>query len=155
MSERVLLLQVMLKRDAEWCAKEVADLFRAIRRHARRAMHCSRNIAFVIQTDETPEQLVNRLALYLDVSAFEAYWCMTPGNDVVSSNGSLDPLASHIRDFAGIVECRQRREAQNMRNPKRWNSRHWENLESQAPVKVVVKKRRKWKKPTDPDCPNG
>jgi hypothetical protein len=96
--KQILLLIVACKYNAENCGREVKQLGFAIRRPTKATMHSGRQFALVIETNETSYGLVDRLRSFLEVSAFENYWCFTPGIDVASKNGSMDPLTTYIKD---------------------------------------------------------
>ncbi len=154
MRQSVLLLLLACKRDLEWLGREVRAIGREIRRPMKPTLHSHRQVAFVIQTNETSTQLMERLRPVLDVDGIENYWCFTPGSDIASKNGVLDSLAGYVKKaFANV---RQWNETEHMRKAKGWKpriKRPIQNFESGATIKVNFRPRMKRKQPRDPNRP--
>lgn len=117
-------------------------------------MHAKRSVGFVIETDETAEQLVERLRPVLDHERFHNFWCFTPGSDITGRDGTVDPLTVRVREAYDRV--RQRNQAKKVRKPQRFQpviKRPVDNLESRAPIKVNFRPHRKRKPPRNPNRP--
>lgn len=95
--KHVLILQIMFKRDLEYCENELRIIQRAIAQTYKRAMHTSRNIGFVVTTSESSKDLMDRLQSVLDEGPIEAMWCYSAPADLVSSRGGLDSLETYIK----------------------------------------------------------
>ena len=93
----VVVLQIFFKYDNDLCLKELGDLRRALQRPFKHAMHDKRHLAFVCNTDETPAQLVDRLAPVLEVDAISNYWATIPYNNMAGKFKGLDSLATHVK----------------------------------------------------------
>lgn len=117
-------------------------------------MHASRNIAFVITTQETDEELVERLGPVLEAGAIEDYWCFAAPGHVVSSKGTLDSLGTYIK-FA-YSEIGKQSHAKNMTKSKVRTSGHFQRREdriSSAPVQVIPEDLSEWTPPKETDRP--
>ena len=95
-SNQVIVLQIFLKRDAEWCDRAIGQIKRAIKRPLYPAMHDRRHISYVITSRETPKQLVDRIRPLLQSEEISNFWAMTPVNNVCSRDGGIDALASRV-----------------------------------------------------------
>jgi len=93
----IVVLQIFFKYDNDLCIKEMSDLRKALNRPFKHAMHDKRHLAFVCNTDETPGQLVNRLAPVLEVDAISNYWATIPYNNMAGKFGGLDSLSTHVK----------------------------------------------------------
>jgi hypothetical protein len=145
---------IACSRDLEWLGREIKSIGIAIRRKWYPTLHSHRQVAFVIETDETSAQLVERLRPVLDTDGIENYWCFTPGADIISKNGFLDSFAGHVR--TAFTNIRQRNQREYMRKPQ-WRKpaveRPMENLEGRASIKVNFRPKRKRKPPREPHRP--
>ena len=145
--KNVLVLQVIFKRDLEYCKDELMAISRAVANKFKRAMHASRNLAFVITTNESEQELMNRLAFVLDQGCIEDCWCYQAPRVVVSTRKGLDSLESYIK-FAHS-EIGKPRETYHVEKRQRFPRREVsvsEDIVRSAPVKVFTKtepKRRK------------
>lgn len=136
--KQVLVLQIMFKRDLEYCADELRVIHRAIAQTYKRAMHTSRNIGFVVTTSESSQELMSRLRSVLDEGPIEAMWCYSAPSDLVSNRGGLDSLETYIK--LANAEIGKRRNPEyvreiEVRSPRRQFERR-ENTVGGTPVKM-------------------
>lgn len=142
----VVVLQVFLKRDAEYCLKELDTVKRHIGREIFPAMHDKRHLAIVILTHETPRALVERLRPSLDQDAITNYWAIIPSRNIASKFGNLDSLT--IRVAMAYAITLQRSKPQNVIEVQ---TRRRKNLSKDASVEVGVKASRSGKNSKYPD----
>lgn len=119
-------------------------------------MHAKRSVAFVVETEETSAQLVERLRPVLVNERFRNYWCLSPGIDVIGKDGVMDPLTARVRQ--AYERVRQFNQAEYMRKPKRPKpvvERPVDNLVSPTAIKVSYRPRRKRKPPRQPNRNQG
>lgn len=150
----VRLLVVATKFDIEDHARDIFTIARAIKRYCKPVMHCKRSIAFVIETEETSAELMNRLMPVLKNDRLLNAWCMIPGPDIVGLDGSMDALTFRVSE--AWIRVRQRNSAKNMgktKRRKRWVEEPIEDLKSSAVVQVPVERIRMRKPPRNPDRP--
>jgi hypothetical protein len=150
----VRLLLVATKFDIEEHAHEITKVGRAIQRPFKPAMHSRRSIAFVIETEETSEQLVKRMRPVLNNDRFLNFWAFTPGSDIAGRDGVNDPLATYV--IGAHARVRQRNQSKNVRKRKSWErpvEGYVKNSKSGAAVAVSFKGRRKRKPPHKPNRP--
>ena len=95
--KQILILQIILNRNLEYCESEIRAIYTRIAQPLKRAMHCSRNLAFVVTTRESPKELMERLAPVLSASAVESVWCYAAPSEIVSSRGGLDSLQTYVK----------------------------------------------------------
>lgn len=153
MTYRVLMFRVLFKYELEHCQRDVMAIGKAIKRHLRPAMHSKRGIAFVIVTDETSTELMDRVGPTLaGIGAIENYWCHTAATDIAAMNGDMDPLVTFTRD--AYAEARKRNHAKNVPKPERrkfgdiWGVKH---RVSGAPVEMGVPRNGMRDSPKNPD----
>ena len=148
-SRNVVLLQIFLKRDAEYCIKELADIRRNVRRPLDPAMHDKRHLALVIQTQETPAELMQRLRNVLDVDAINNYWALIPNRNVVSKYGGLDSLATRVKmAYQVILNTTQTQDV------REGHLGVGKNFRRNASIEVSIKRSRSRKLAKKPDRPN-
>lgn len=136
--KNVLVLQVIFKWDLEHCKNEIGAINRAIAQKFKRAMHASRNMAFVITTHETEQNLMNRLAFVLDQGCIEDAWCFEAPRVVVSTRKTLDTLENFIRiAYSEIGKSRNPKYIEQRQRPApRREVKLTEDVISSTPVKV-------------------
>ena len=143
----VLVLQVIFKRDLDYCKDELIAISRAVANKFKRAMHTSRNMAYVITTPESEQELMNRLAFVLDKGCIEDCWCYQAPRVVVSTRKGFDSLETYIK--AAHSEIGKPRETHHIEQRQRFPRREVnvsEDIVRDAPIKVFTKtqpKRRK------------
>jgi len=144
-----LLLRVFFQfdLDAPGIGHDGMKVGKAIQRWLKPAMHTKRGLAFVVVTNETAGQLVERVRPALDsISSIENYWCHTAPRDVVGKHGSIDPLTKFVHD--AWDEVGKRNEPKHVRKAKRFqpfSERTVKEGESGAVDQVFAKFRRRWK----------
>jgi hypothetical protein len=150
---KVMLLRVALQYEIEKAASAVPRIISATKCWCKPAMHSKRMVAFVILTEETSEQLMDRLRPSLDsLTAIENYWCHTILPDVVARERNVDALTTYVRE--AWEELRKRNDPQNMRKSKRAEPvvvGYMKDFDSRAAVKMGIKGRRMWKPPEETD----
>jgi len=113
-------------------------------------MHSTRNIAFVVKTDESSKELVNRLASELEATCFETWYCQSAARDIISKNGSIDPLVSRV--MASYAEIENRRYPKNVRQLQirrpGWQVKLLENRVGHAPVQMTGERPPRHRKPS-------
>jgi hypothetical protein len=152
---KVMLLRVAFLLEIENIASEVSKIIRATRRWVRPAMHSKRAVGFVILTEETEDQLVQRLMPTLEsISAVENYWCHIMVGNVVARHGSLDPLTTYVAE--AWEELRKRNQPNYVRQTERSETiiiGNMENFDRGAAIKMGIKGRRSRNPPKNSDRP--
>lgn len=117
----VFVLQVILKNDLEDAPKLTGRVLSFIKRWCKPAMHAKRNIGYVIVTDETLDQLGDRLwpelQELIELGSVERFFLYPAPPGVISDHGKMDALAHWIR--AGRVEAGERNKPQHVRDRER------------------------------------
>lgn len=150
MAETVIVLLIACKRDLEWVGHEVKKVGNALRRPAYPSLHSHRQVAFVVETGETPAELVERLRFVLEIDAFENYWAFVPGPDIAAKHSGTDPFASRV--IQAYENVRKRNQAKYVRKTERREpvvERTVDDIMRSAPVEVDGRSRRKRKHPRD------
>jgi hypothetical protein len=94
----VLVVMVAFKWDLELAGREAKAVARGLYGYPfTAAMHSKRQIAYIVQTDLTAQQLLARLSEPLAAGAVECGWVFTPGADAACSL-PLEPMAEKITD---------------------------------------------------------
>lgn len=113
----VFLLQLITKNDLEDTPRLTGDVLKLIQRWCKPGMHAKRNIAFVIVSDETLQDLAARLWGALqemkELGRIERFFLTAAPDEVISDHGNIDPLRHWIG--LGRVEAGQRSKPQDMR----------------------------------------
>ncbi|WP_022697193.1 hypothetical protein [Euryhalocaulis caribicus] len=115
--QNVVILQVFFKYDNDLCVRELMSIRTAIGRAFRPAMHDKRHMAFVIQTTETPEELVNRIRNVLEADSIANYWALIPYQNPAGKFGGLDALTTRVR--MAYADVRNKAKAKDMRKAER------------------------------------
>jgi len=140
-SENVVLLQIFLKFDAEYCVQALTKIKRAINKPMFPAMHDKRHMAFVIRTNESPQQLVDRLRHSLDDDSITNCWAVIVNRNVACRDGGLDSLKTRVG--MAYEQIRSAAKPQHVPNGQVFKK----NLPKNAAVQVAVKPKRKRKRP--------
>lgn len=99
----VIALQVFFSYDNDLCVRELTAIKKAIGGKIYPAMHDKRHIALVFISNETPENLVDRLRPVLDVGCVSNYWAQVPTAKIAGKYGGLDTFVSQVRLAYGLV----------------------------------------------------
>lgn len=125
MSHSVFVLQIITKYDLEDTPRLTADVLSFVKRWCKPGMHAKRNIAFVIVTDETLQELALRLWPNLvrlqELGSVERFFLNLAPEEVVSDHGNVDALMHWMR--LGRVEAWERNKTKDARHRKRWQRR--------------------------------
>ncbi|AMN43233.1 hypothetical protein [Rhodoplanes sp. Z2-YC6860] len=150
---KVMLLRVAFQYEIEKTASAIPRIVTAVKRWCRPAMHSKRMVGFVILTEETSEQLMDRLRPTLEsITAIENYWCHTILNDVVGRERNMDPLTFYVGE--AWQELRKRNDPKYVRKPERAETLvvgYMKDFDSRTAVKMGIKGRRMWQKPESAD----
>lgn len=117
---RVLLLHYTLKYDIDHAKADMIFLAGAMKRWSKRVMHGSRYVGVAIVTDETADQLRQRLAPVLDaMNVIDDFWIAPApkADDVVGRLGNFSPFNHFLRE--AWVEAAKRSRPQNVRRLQR------------------------------------
>ncbi len=115
MTDQVYILRVCFTQDLEYTKRYIARIISALRRPAKTAMHTKREIGFVIITNETDAQLVDRLRPTLEEIEFiENWWCHRAPPVIVAKYGSMDTLSTFVGQ--AWEEIRKRRHSKYVRH---------------------------------------
>lgn len=94
--KQVLLLQVFLRFDIEYCERELKALRRSLGNSAKPCMHNHRHLGFVLTTRETPEDLVQRLRDVLEVDNITDYTAANILGRPAGKHGGLNSFVTHV-----------------------------------------------------------
>lgn len=141
---KVLLLRVVLKIQIAHTTQVVNDLHKAINRNwCRPAMHGKQAVGFVILTEETPTELLQRIKPRLEaVTSVENYWCHAIFDDLVGRDGDFDPLRTYVVE--AWQELRKRNKPEYFRKPERAEPLvigYMQDLDRSTAVKMGIKGR--------------
>jgi hypothetical protein len=121
----VFILQLITKHDFEDMPRLTGNVISFVKRWCKPGMHAKRNIAYVIVTDETLQQLSLRLWEDLvrlrELGSVERFFLQPAPEEVISDHGAVDALMHWMR--AGRVEAGERNKAQDVRYRKRRHRR--------------------------------
>ena len=150
----VLLLRVGFKYEMERTANDISRIHRAINRSwCFPAMHSKRMVAFVILTEESEKELVDRVRPALDrITGIENYWCHIMPSDVAAMNGDSDPLTCYVRE--AWEELRKRNNPNYVRQPERAEPLvigRMENFDRRTAIQMGIKAPGMGKAPKDSD----
>lgn len=150
---KVMLLSAYFLYEVERAAPEVLKITRATKCWCRPAMAGKRAVDFVILTEETSAELVERLRPTLDsITAVSDYRCRTVLDDVIGKNGSFDVLATYVRE--AWQELGKRNNPKHMRQSERAETiivGNMENFDRSTAIKMGIKARRPGKASQDPN----
>lgn len=99
----VIALQIFFSYDIDLCVRELTAIKKAIGGKIYPAMHDKRHIALVMVTNETTEQLVDRLRSVLEVGCISNFWAQVPTAKITGKYGNLDSFVSRVRMAYGLV----------------------------------------------------
>jgi hypothetical protein len=152
---KVMLLTASFLYEVERAAPEVGKVVKATKRWCRPVLFGKRAVGFVILTEESAKDLVERLRPMLDaITTIADYRCQTVLDDVVGKNGGLDPLRSYVLE--AWAELRKRNHPDYVRQPERAETiivGNMENFDRRTAVEMGIKSRRPGKPPKQPDRP--
>jgi hypothetical protein len=104
---KAVLLFVELKRDLEYCEHEVRYLVSKLPAGWQKVMHGKRQIGFLLPPHDVLPAM--RARLHKALEPFENYWFAGVSGEVSAKNGSMDPLASRIKEYSVPVVRRRER----------------------------------------------
>jgi len=108
-----------LKRDLEYCEHELRRLIAKLPQGCQRVMHGKRQIGILMPPYDILPKM--RVPLRNALEPFENHWFIGLSGEVLAQNGSMDPLASHIKEYsASSLGRRERSEPQNVFDRKPW-----------------------------------
>lgn len=149
MQNTARLLHVEFKVDLEYAQRELKQVQGAIKRWALPCMHGKRSVAFVVITNETDAELVQRLRPALD-DVTANYRVHEAPKVVVARHGSIDTLVTRVGQ--AWDEIRKRRNPDHMRQRQASRSeRPIYNRERGAIRQVSVEPLGVRQKPKEPD----
>lgn len=102
--KHVVLLQVFLKFEPEYCVKEIQKLTKWIGPTAKPCAHEKRHIGFVLVSKETPQDLVNRLGPVLEVDCFEDYFAVAVLGRPAGKHGGMNSLVTRVNFAFTAIE---------------------------------------------------
>jgi hypothetical protein len=94
---KAVTLLVELKRDRNACEDEIAFLMSKLPACGERVIYGARMLGFLMPARDILPAL--RAPLHNALSVFENYWFIGMSGEVLAKNGSLDPLASAIKQY--------------------------------------------------------
>jgi len=150
----VLLLRIAFKYELERTANDIHRIHRAINRNwCFPAMHSKRAVAFVILSEESEKELVDRIRPHLEkISGIENFWCHILPCEIAAKDGATDPLVSYVRE--AWEELRKRNKPDYVRQPERAEPiivGRMENFDSRTAVQMGIKAPGMGKQPQDSD----
>jgi hypothetical protein len=149
----VLVLSAYFLYEVERAAPEVNKVVRATERWCRPVMAGKRCVDFVILTEESSTELVERMRPTLDsITVISDYRCRFTGDDVVGKTGGLDILATYVGE--AWQELRKRNSPDYVHEPERAETiivGNMENFDRRTAVQMGIKARRPWKPAKDSD----
>lgn len=118
----VLELTIKLKYDWENLSRnDLGRIASATNRWMKRAKYGGKVIGMLVVTDETAQDLLDRIRPELDnISVIEDFWCQTAGSDGVGRFGGMCPF--HTAIGAAWEEARKRN------NPKKVSDFRTQNI---------------------------
>jgi hypothetical protein len=134
--KQVMLLQVFLKFDIDYSDREINAIKRAIGKSSKPCMHNSRHIGFVLTTNETPQELVNRLRDVLEVDNITDYTAVNVLGKPAGKHGGLNSFVTHVGVHFAALEAgpaKYLRETQTVIVP---------NFRQRAPREMSIERRR-------------
>jgi len=147
-----MLLTAYFLYEVERAASVVLQIQKAAKRWCRPTMAGKRAVSYVILTEESSRELVERLRPTLDgITTVFDYRCHTILDDVVGKE-SIDVLATYVAE--AWEELRKRNHPDYVRQPERSETiivGNMENFDRRTAVQMGFKARRVWKPPEDPD----
>lgn len=121
----VFILQVITKSDLEDTPRLTREVMSFVKRWCKPGMHAKRNIAYVIVTDETLQDLARRLwddlVRLQELGSIERFFLQPAPVEVISDHGAIDALMHWMR--AGRVEAGERNKTEDMRHRQRRHRR--------------------------------
>jgi hypothetical protein len=150
----VLLLRVAFKYEIERTANDISRIHRAINRSwCYPAMHSKRAVAFVILSEESERELVDRVRPTLDrITGIENYWCHIMASDVAAMNGDNDTLTCYVRE--AWQELGKRNKPNYVRQPERAEPiviGRMKDFDSRTAIEMGIKAPGMGKAPKDSD----
>jgi len=94
--KQVVVLQIFLKYELQYCERELKALRQALGRNAHPCMHERRHIAFVITTQESPSELVQRLSDVLEVDNIEDWTAGVMLGGCVGKHGVMNSFVTKV-----------------------------------------------------------
>jgi hypothetical protein len=114
---RAITVMVALKFDLEHAQSDVHKIGAAIGGVRFPAMHSRRGVAYVVVTEESEDQLLDRLRPTLKaLASVDNCWAFIIDRNVAALHGSIDPLVSRVNE--AWDRAWQRNQSKNMRHPK-------------------------------------
>ncbi len=121
MAKAVLLL-IELKRNLEYCESEVRYLVSKLPPGCHKVMHGTRTIGILMPPYDILPKM--RARLYKALEPFENYRFVGLSGEVLSKNGSMDPLASRIKEYdPPPVRLRETPQSENVVRREPWKPR--------------------------------
>jgi hypothetical protein len=95
---KAVLLFIELKRNLEFSEHDVSYLMRKLPAGCQKVMHGVRSLGFVMPAHDILPRM--RAPLWKALEPFENYWLLGTSGEVLAKNGSMDPLASALRQYS-------------------------------------------------------
>jgi hypothetical protein len=113
MGHGLYVLYLSFKLDLELVQREYSRIGKLIHCWALPILHGNKSAGFVIETDETLDQLSKRLRPMLnEIDPLDNYWICPAPAIIESKNGGVDPFYSRLAE--GWDRVRQRRQGKYM-----------------------------------------
>lgn len=102
--KQVILLQVFLNFEIELCQREISALRRALGNSVKPCMHEKRHIAFVLTTNEEPQELVDRLRPALETDNIVDFTATLVLGKAAGKHGGLNSLVTRINAAYAVLD---------------------------------------------------
>jgi hypothetical protein len=94
----VLVVMAVFTYDVTHCPREAKSIARALYGYPfKAAIYAARMIGYIVQTDLTADEMMERVREPLAAGCIDRGWVFTPGADV-ASNLPLDPFVEKVAD---------------------------------------------------------
>jgi hypothetical protein len=119
MGHELYVLHLSFKVDIEYVKREFDRIGKFIRVWAKPVLHGSKCAGFVNETEETLEQLSDRIRAVLDdIDLLDNYWVIPAPSIIKAKNGGADPFQSRLAE--GWHRVRQRPYGENVTKREGW-----------------------------------
>lgn len=95
---KAVLLFIELKRNLEYSEREVGYVMQKLPAGCQKVMHGARSIGILMPPYDILPKM--RAPLWKALEPFANYWFIGMSGEVLSLNGSMDPLANGIKQFS-------------------------------------------------------
>lgn len=115
---RVLELSLQTRYPIEHLSRQdMIAIANITKRWARRAKHSKYTVSLVVVTNESPQELMDRIGAGLEaITAIERAQCSDLGRDVAATDGNMDPFVTFVRE--AWKEADRKNSSRVIREPK-------------------------------------